>query len=147
MPHDINAALERLEQNLQDIDSARRQVEKTVNTSDELRKTVNGYVASVNQLYDDIKEWEKRLQQSQMGLSSEVQETFDTLKTSCDRISDSFKSSTEKTLDKFKPTVYNKDVRKRDERKEKTKCSHSNQTEKSSKFSEHLKRQRKNSSI
>ena len=37
MPYDINAALERLEKNLQNLDSARKQVENTVNASNNLR--------------------------------------------------------------------------------------------------------------
>lgn len=47
MAYDINKALERLEKNLCDVDSARKQVEKTVACSTDLQNIVNGYVASI----------------------------------------------------------------------------------------------------
>ena len=40
MPYDINAALERLEKNLQNLDSARNQDENTVKASAELKSVV-----------------------------------------------------------------------------------------------------------
>ena len=39
MAYDINSALERLEKNLKDIDSARQQVEKTITSSNNLQTT------------------------------------------------------------------------------------------------------------
>ena len=101
MPYDINATLERLEQNLKDLDSARKQVENTVNASNELRQTVSDYVESITNLRNEIIEWEGQLKQSQEGLSTQVQNAFTTLKASCDTISAGFKSSTDKTLSKF----------------------------------------------
>ena len=44
MPYDINTALERLEKNLQNLDSAREQVENTVNASNDLRQIVRDYI-------------------------------------------------------------------------------------------------------
>ena len=101
MPYDINATLERLEQNLKDLDSARKQVENTVNASNELRQTVSDYVESITNLRNEIIEWEEQLKQSQEGLSTQVQAAFTTLKAACDTISAGFKSSTDKTLSKF----------------------------------------------
>ena len=101
MPYDINTALERLEKNLQNLDSAREQVENTVNASNNLRQIVRDYIESVTELRGDIQEWEKQLKQSQDNLSSKVQDTFTTLETSCDAISAKFKSSTNETLNKF----------------------------------------------
>lgn len=46
MTYDINATLERLEQNLKQLDSARKQVENTVQASEGLQNAVAGYVAS-----------------------------------------------------------------------------------------------------
>lgn len=48
MAYDINATLERLEQNLKQLDSARKQVETTVQASEELQNAVAGYVASIS---------------------------------------------------------------------------------------------------
>ena len=50
MTYDINATLERLEQNLKQLDSARKQVENTVQASEGLQNAVAGYVASINSL-------------------------------------------------------------------------------------------------
>lgn len=101
MPYDINASLERLEQNLKDLDSARKQVENTVKASNELRQTVNDYVKSITNLRNEILEWEEQLKQSQDGLSDQMQNAFTTLKASCDTISANFKSLTDKTLSNF----------------------------------------------
>lgn len=101
MPYDINAALERLEKNLQNLDSAREQVENTVNASNNLRQIVRDYIESITELRSDIQEWEERLKQSQDGLSTRAQDAFAALKTSCDTISAEFKSSTNDILNRF----------------------------------------------
>ena len=101
MPYDINAALERLEKNLQNLDSAREQVENTVNASNNLKQIVIDYIESITELRSDIQEWEEQLKQSQDGLFTRAQDTFAVLKTSCDTISAEFKSSTNNTLNKF----------------------------------------------
>lgn len=101
MPYDINAALERLEKNLKNLDSAREQVENTVNASNNLRQIVRDYIESITELRSDIQEWEEQLKQSQDGLSTGVQDTFAALKTSCDTISTEFRTSTNDTLNGF----------------------------------------------
>ena len=98
MTYDINTALERLTRNLQDLESARTQVENTVDASNELREAVIGYVKSINELYAEIRDWEAYLKVVQNNLSSEITETFVTLKDSCETISVGFKKSTDKTL-------------------------------------------------
>ena len=79
MPYDINAALERLEKNLQNLDSAREQVENTVNASNNLKQIVIDYIESITELRSDIQEWEEQLKQSQDGLFTRAQDTFGTL--------------------------------------------------------------------
>ena len=101
MPYDINAALERLEKNLKNLDSAREQVENTVNASNNLRQIVRDYIESITELRSDIQEWEAQLKQSQDGLSTRVHDAFAALKTSCDTISAGFKSSTNDAINKF----------------------------------------------
>ena len=101
MPYDINTALERLEKNLQNLDSAREQVENTVNASNNLRQIVRDYIESITELRSDIQEWEAQLKQSQDGLSTRVHDAFAALKTSCDTISAGFKSSTNDAINKF----------------------------------------------
>ena len=101
MAYDINATLERLEQNLKQLDSAREQVQKTVRASNELQVTVAGYVASIKELVGEIIEWEKQLKGAQVGFSEEIQNTLSELKTSCDKITGAFASSVESSLKKF----------------------------------------------
>lgn len=101
MPYDINITLERLEHNLQDLDSARKQVENMVKANNELRKIVSEYVESITNLRNEILAWEEQLKQSEIGLSSQVQNAFSTLKESCDTISTRFRISTDETVSKF----------------------------------------------
>ena len=101
MPYDINTALERLEKNLQNLDSAREQVENTVNASNKLRLIVREYIESITELRSDIQGWEEQLKQSQNGFSTKVQDAFAELKKTCDNISTEFKSSTNETLNEF----------------------------------------------
>ncbi|WP_418855859.1 hypothetical protein [Prevotella sp.] len=101
MAYDINATLERLEQNLKQLDSARKQVETTVQASEELQKAVAGYVASINALVVEIKEWEKQLAGTQVGISEEVQKALDKLTSTCEGITTKFTSSVDTSLQKF----------------------------------------------
>lgn len=101
MEYDINAALKRLEKNLQDLDSARKQVEETVNASNELCKIVREYVKSVKDFRDELFRWAKELRRSQGDFSAQVQNAINTLKETCDTISVGFKSSTDEILSEF----------------------------------------------
>ena len=56
MAHDINSALERLEANLQNIDSARQQVENTIAASNALQIKVKEYPSSLTEMCDKVKE-------------------------------------------------------------------------------------------
>ncbi len=66
MPQDINKALEDLEKNLKDLESARVQVEKTINASNDLQRTVSKYVFSVKSLCESLGQmvitWDTRTQ-------------------------------------------------------------------------------------
>ena len=56
MAYDINAALQRLEQNLKDLSSARTQVENTIKASSDLQKVVSEYVTAVEWLCKRLKQ-------------------------------------------------------------------------------------------
>ena len=64
MAQDINKALEILEKNLKDLESARTQVEKTIKTSTDLQQTVSEYVAAVKALVVSLEQmgsdWDNR---------------------------------------------------------------------------------------
>lgn len=101
MTYDINATLERLEQNLKQLDSARKQVETTVQASEGLQNAVAGYVASINSLVKEIKEWEKQLEGAQVGISEEVQKSVGEMTSACENITSSFTSSVDASLQEF----------------------------------------------
>lgn len=98
MAYDINATLERLEQNLKQLDSARKQVETTVQASEELQNAVAGYVASINSFVKEIKEWEKQLEGAQVGISEELQISVDKMTSACESITSKFTSSVDASL-------------------------------------------------
>lgn len=101
MTYDINATLERLEQNLKQLDSARKQVETTVQASEGLQNAVAGYVASINSLVKEIKEWEKQLEGAQVRISEEVQKSVGEMTSACENITSSFTSSVDASLQEF----------------------------------------------
>ena len=54
MAYDINAALERLENNLAEVESAKNQVEETIATSESLQQIIGRYTATLNSMGKDI---------------------------------------------------------------------------------------------
>lgn len=112
MTYDINDALERLEKNLQDLDSARTQVEKTVAASLELQRLVSDYVSSVKTLGDGLQSWDLKLNAHDENLSKEYEtaisrvnssfaEIINTFKTDAEKISSDFKSKTDGSINKL----------------------------------------------
>ena len=53
MAYDINAALERLENNLAEVESAKNQVEETIATSESLQQIIGRYTATLNSMGKD----------------------------------------------------------------------------------------------
>ncbi len=102
MPYDINAALERLEKNLQDLDSARNQVEKTVKASTELQSVVSEYVSSVKNLCVGLQAWEANLRAKGDSLSHEYESAIARVNSSCTDIVNSFGTVVEQTSTDFK---------------------------------------------
>ena len=54
MAYDINAALERLETNLTEVESAKKQVEETIATSESLQQIIGRYSESLSSMGKDI---------------------------------------------------------------------------------------------
>ena len=67
MAYDINASLERLEQNLKNIDSARSQVEKTIMSSNQLQSKMTDFITSMSDLLENVNEWKRQLERAQEG--------------------------------------------------------------------------------
>lgn len=112
MAHDINSALERLEKNLSELDSARSQVLQSVNASNDLLKMVTQYVTAVKNLAANLEEWESSLRGRESELHGEFGSAITSIKQTCSEIisafnadvskaSSDFKKDTDKTLEKF----------------------------------------------
>lgn len=97
MPYEINSALERLEQNLKDLDSAKKQVEATVNASDKLQQVVYGYVKSLVSLQEDLKQWEKELQEVHAGYATAFENAISQMRVSCSEVVSLFKAKLDET--------------------------------------------------
>lgn len=105
MAHDINSALERLEKNLSELDSARSQVMQSVNASNDLLKMVTQYVAAVKKLAASLEEWESSLSGRESELHSEFGSAIASIKQTCTDIISAFKVDVNKaTLDFKKDT-------------------------------------------
>ena len=105
MAYDINAALQRLEQNLKDLSSARTQVENTIKASSDLQKVVSEYVTAVELLCKRLKQWDVDLGGREKSLSETIEECVSLLRLSSEQIVSFFKSSVEETT-----TVFNEKV-------------------------------------
>ena len=101
MPYEINSALERLEQNLKDLDSAKKQVEATVNASDKLQQVVSGYVKSLVSVQEGLKQWEKELQGIEAGNAAAFVDAIAQMGTSCSEVVNLFKVKLDETKDGF----------------------------------------------
>ena len=112
MTHDINSALERLEKNLSELDSARSQVLQSVNASNDLLKMVTQYVTAVKKLAASLEEWESSLSSRESELHGEFGSAIASIKHTCNDIMSAFKvdvnkatldfkKDTDKTLEKF----------------------------------------------
>ena len=105
MAHDINSALERLEKNLSELDSARSQVMQSVNASNDLLKMVTQYVAAVKKLASSLEEWESSLSGRESELHGEFGSAIASIKQTCTDIISAFKVDVNKaTLDFKKDT-------------------------------------------
>ncbi len=107
MAYDINNALERLEENLKNLDSARNQVEKTIGASNKLLGIVKEYVDSLNLIHTNLANWNNDLGNKESDISSQVQNSLSNLMSSCETIEQKFKSATEKTAQEFKSGTEN----------------------------------------
>ena len=112
MAHDINSALEKLEKNLGELDSARSQVLKSVNASNDLLKMVTLYVTAVKNLADSLEQWESSLIARESELHGDFESAISSIRQRCTEIisafnadvtkaTSEFKTETDKTLERF----------------------------------------------
>ncbi len=101
MAYDINVALERLEKNLQNLQSAKEQVESTVSANAELQKIVSGYVASVNSILEETLQLKQEVTTMKSQKIVEIKEAVELVEKLCNDITRSFKNDTKETLRVF----------------------------------------------
>ena len=101
MAYDINLALERLEKNLQDINSAKEQVEDTINASSQLQNVVNGYVASVNAVLQETILLKEEIAKMRVQKVTEIKEAVTSIEASCNTIIAEFKKNSSSILTDF----------------------------------------------
>ena len=99
---DINSTLERLEKNLEDLDSARQQVEKTIKASTDLQKLVSSYILSVKELCISLKALDTELGSMGKALSEGAQTALLNLEKSCKQVIKDFDDKTKKAIEDFK---------------------------------------------
>ena len=102
MTHDINSALERLEKNLSELDSARSQVLQSVNASNDLLKMVTQYVTAVKNLAANLEEWESSLRERESELHGEFGSAITSIKHTCTEIISAFNVDVNKASSEFK---------------------------------------------
>lgn len=101
MAYDINLALERLEKNLQDINSAKEQIEDTINASSQLQNVVNGYVASVNAVLQETILLKEEIAKMRVQKVTEIKEAVTSIEASCNTIITEFKKNSSSILTDF----------------------------------------------
>lgn len=92
MPYDINQALERLERNLQNVDSARQQVESIIASNKSLQSAISNYSSTLGSLVAEVEKWIKDLGDYQKLNTSEMQKAITKIVSSCDTVIIDFKT-------------------------------------------------------
>ena len=109
MAYDINAALERLEKNLSEVESAKKQVEETIATSESLQQIIGRYSDSLVELNKEITKFIAEVHNYQSLKTSELDTAIKKIMTSCEAVISKFnvdvKTSTDAFNAKFSETI------------------------------------------
>lgn len=101
MAYDINAALERLENNLAEVESAKKQVEKTIATSESLQQIIGRYTESLSSMGKDISAFIEDIRNYQGNKTSELGSAVDKIKTSCECVINKFNADVKTAIKSF----------------------------------------------
>lgn len=101
MAYDINAALERLETNLAEVESAKKQVDETIATSESLQQIIGRYSESLSSMGKDISAFIEEIRNYQGNKTSELDSAVDTIKTSCDCVINKFNAEVKLAIKSF----------------------------------------------
>lgn len=100
--NELLASLAKMEANLNEVESARKQVESAVNASTELQKVVSEYVSSVKALCVNLQSWESELRAREGAISNEYEDAISRVNSTCTEIISSFGTVVEKASTDFK---------------------------------------------
>lgn len=101
MAYDINAALERLENNLVEVESAKKQVEETIATSESLQQIIGRYTDTLNAMGKDVSSFIEEICNYQDINTSELSSVVDALKTSCECVINKFNADVNTAIKNF----------------------------------------------
>ena len=101
MAYDINAALERLEKNLSEVESAKMQVDETIATSESLQQIIGRYAESLDSLNKEISEFIDEIHKYQNVNSSELGLVVSKMKVSCESFVAEFNADVKTAIDTF----------------------------------------------
>ena len=101
MAYDINAALERLENNLAEVESAKKQVDETIATSENLQKIIGRYSDTLSTMGKDISVFIEEIRNYQDIETSELSSAVDAIKTSCECVINKFNADVRDVIKSF----------------------------------------------
>lgn len=109
MTYDINMALERLENNLAKVESARKQVEETIATSESLQQIIGRYTETLSAMGKDISAFIEEIRNYHDIKTSELDSAADAIKTSCECVINKFNADVKDAIkgfnEKFAETI------------------------------------------
>ena len=100
--NELLASLAKMEESLNEVESARKQVESTVKASSELQKEVKEYVSAVKALCVRLQSWETDLSVRESSISHEYEAAITQINSTCTEVISSFETGIEKTSKDFK---------------------------------------------
>lgn len=101
MAYDINAVLERLENDLSEVESAKKQVEETIATSESLQQIIGRYTETLNAMSNDISAFIEEVHNYHDMKVYELGSAADALKTSCECVSTKFNEDVKDAIEGF----------------------------------------------
>ena len=101
MAYDINAALERLEKNLSEVESVQKQVEETTATSESLQQVIGRYSDSLTGLNSEVSDFIAEVHNYQSLKTSEIDSAIKKIMTSCEAVISKFNTDVKASTDAF----------------------------------------------
>lgn len=102
MAYDINAALERLERNLSEVESARKQVEAIVTTSEQLQSIIKQYSDTLAAMNQEVGSFISEINKYSTLWTTELEAAINKIKTACEGVINKFNEDINSSTNLFK---------------------------------------------